>query len=167
MGNHYCLSTALNQTAIGAYNGNLYVLGGCTAGNPCTTDVSTVNYIAIEPAGYLGNENAYSAYALKLQTSFGSSLVYNGYIYEVGGGNGEDSTYVEYAEIGSDDTLVPQSSCPSGWTLFTSNDIWCYNTSRPNRSVLDYRTWLLITDICIYLAEDLAVPLIPQSIMPQ
>ena len=123
------LPTATNNITAVTDNGYIYNLGGCTAGNPCSTDTATVDYIAVEPTGYLGNENTYGTYALQQTNDAAASVTYNGYIYELGGYNGSASTEVEYAQIGSEDGLVVQASCPSGWTRFTTNDIWCYKAA--------------------------------------
>ena len=90
------------------YNGYVYEIGG----NNGSTVFSTVDYAPINSNGTLGTWSSTSS--LPTATDFATSVVYNGYVYEIGGNNG--STYlstVDYAPINSNGTL-------DSWTQTTS-----------------------------------------------
>jgi N-acetylneuraminic acid mutarotase len=102
------------STAV-AYNGYLYNIGGCSAGGSgCPSTV--VDYASINSNGTLG------AWTPTASLPAGgdyeaSSVVYNGYIYEIGGCAAScPSTVVDYAAINSDGTL-------GAWTPLTSSSL--------------------------------------------
>ncbi len=100
-----------------AYNGYMYVMGGCLSiFTSCTTgsnDVATVYYSAISSTGTLG---AWSPTTSLPVAVYGlSAFAYNGYMYVMGGINA--ATYkstVYYSAISSTGTL-------GSWTTATSN----------------------------------------------
>ncbi|MGH7234425.1 MAG: hypothetical protein ACREF7_03215, partial [Candidatus Saccharimonadales bacterium] len=84
-----------------ASNNFIYEIGGNAGG----VAVTTVDYAPINSNGTLGSWTATTA--LPVATEYSTSIVYNGYVYEIGGGNtssGPTST-VYYALINSDGTL--------------------------------------------------------------
>ena len=98
-----------------AYNGYVYEVGGYT-----TTYVSTVDYIPIEPAGYIGSWPAtttFPAVTSKGKSYYpinATSVVYNGYVYEIGGVvNSAATATVDYAPINANGTI-------GAWTATTS-----------------------------------------------
>src|ERR1019366_8648916 len=63
-----------------AYNGYLYEIGGCySSGCP----LSTVDYATINPNGTLGSWTPTAS--LLTAVDYASAVVYNGYVYEIGG----------------------------------------------------------------------------------
>jgi hypothetical protein len=88
------LSTARGVTTAVAYNGNFYVMGGCTAAlattsfSACGTFVSTAQTTEVNLVnnGGTGNTNAFSsATALPTATADHTSVAYNGVLYQIGG----------------------------------------------------------------------------------
>lgn len=109
----YASTTALPQatrrhTTV-AHNGFIYVIGG----EGSSTPYSTVYYAAIGPDGTLGSWTATSS--LPLNKAAHVSVLYNGYIYAIGGLSdpGGYTTNVYYTEINSDGTLDTWSSTTS------------------------------------------------------
>ncbi|HET9174694.1 MAG TPA: hypothetical protein VFN56_05470 [Candidatus Saccharimonadales bacterium] len=85
-----CLATSV------AYNGYVYEIGGtASSGN----NVATVDYAPIHSDGTLGTWQPTAS--LPANTNDANSVVYNGYVYEIGG----STTAVYYAPIHSDGTL--------------------------------------------------------------
>ena len=130
-----------NATAV-AYNGFLYELGGYS-GN---TTYASVYYAQISSNGSLVNTlsscpNGGTLYSgtwcsttnLPSPTDHSTSIVQNGYIYEIGGATSGTSgitanTY--FAQISSNGSLVNTlSSCPNGGTLYSGT--WCSTTPLP------------------------------------
>ncbi|MHB8362518.1 MAG: hypothetical protein ACYDBX_02760, partial [Patescibacteria group bacterium] len=84
------------------YNGYVYEIGGYNA----TTGygVSTVDYAPINSNGTLGSWTPTTS--LPTATYSATSVVYNGYVYEIGGSSTSGSTaVVDYAPINSDGTI--------------------------------------------------------------
>ena len=116
------------------WGGYIYALGGETAGSKTIAFQSAVYYALINPNGTLGSWTTTTS--LPVANGYASAVAYNGYIYLIGGASfAGNSTAVDYAKVGSSGGLVTSvSSCPSGWTLYSST--WCYNsTSLPNGGV--------------------------------
>jgi hypothetical protein len=92
------------------YNGYVYEIGGCYNCTPYTT----VDYAPILSSGALGSWTATTSLPQALDQA--TSVVYNGYMYEVGGYNGSAVvTTVDYAPINSNGTLgswTPTTSLP-------------------------------------------------------
>ena len=110
-------TTALPQTLASAtsviYNGYIYEIGGDDAG----TYQSTVYYAPLNPNGSVGTWTSTTALPQALWQA--TSVVYNGYIYELGGGNSSsDQSTVYYAPLNSNGsvgtwtstTALPQAS---------------------------------------------------------
>ncbi|MHB8362920.1 MAG: Kelch repeat-containing protein, partial [Patescibacteria group bacterium] len=88
------------------YNGYVYEIGGCTT----TCAVSTVDYASINSDGTIG---AWTATTPLLAATYGAtSVVYNGYVYEIGGYTTAAVATVDYAPINSDGTI-------GAWTATT------------------------------------------------
>jgi hypothetical protein len=81
-----------------AYNGYIYAVGG----EGLTTPLSTVYYAKVESNGTLGSWNTTTS--LPQSVSGQSTIIYNGYIYEIGGGS-KNSSLVYYAQINSNGTI--------------------------------------------------------------
>ena len=93
-----------------AYNGYLYEIGGTTA-LTTATDLTTVDYAPINSNGTLGSWTATTS--LLTATFDATSVVYNGYVYEIGGYNGSVLTTVNYAPINANGTI-------GSWAVTTS-----------------------------------------------
>ncbi len=91
------------------YNGYVYEMGGYNG----SVDVATVDYAPINSNGTLGAWTATTS--LPAVTEQATSVAYNGYVYEIGGGVSGGSNYsaVDYAPINSNGTL-------GSWTATTS-----------------------------------------------
>ncbi|MCL4392582.1 hypothetical protein M1145_00345, partial [Patescibacteria group bacterium] len=93
------------------YNGFIYEIGGC-ATSSCLT--ATVDYAPINSGGGIGSWSATTS--LPAATGNATSVVYNGYVYEIGGCSscsGTTVATVNYAPINSNGTL-------GSWTATTS-----------------------------------------------
>ncbi len=81
--------TAKWDTASAFADGNVYTVGGCTAGNPpttCTARTNATEYFQIYNATNSGNRaNANSGNAIPTGVSGNSAVAYNGYLYQAGG----------------------------------------------------------------------------------
>jgi CYTH domain-containing protein len=82
-----------------AYNGYLYEIGGYT-----TALTAIVDYVGIQPAGYLGTGVATTV--LPVARYHATSVAYNGFLYEIGGFTGAAITTVDYVAINADGTLA-------------------------------------------------------------
>lgn len=82
-----------------AYNGYVYVLGGYSNGSTS----ATVYYALINSNGTLGGWNTTTSLPVDITRS--SSVVYNGYVYEIGGYVSGGTTTVYYSQIGTGGTL--------------------------------------------------------------
>ena len=133
------------------YNNYIYVIGGETTGN---VPLAIVDYTTINPsngaltapgtcAGTItgdwcaststasGNLPSYDFYA--------TAVVYNGYIYEIGGETasaGDPTPAVDYSVISSTGALTPPGGCP----VYLSGD-WCVSTSTANGSIPATGIW--------------------------
>ncbi|MHB8362605.1 MAG: Kelch repeat-containing protein [Patescibacteria group bacterium] len=105
------LPTATNVATSVEYNGYVYEITGCTPATACST--TTVDYAPINSNGTLGSWIATTPLSTAL--SGATSVVYNGYVYEIGGMHGNQATVttVDYAPINSNGTL-------GSWTVTTS-----------------------------------------------
>jgi hypothetical protein len=121
-------------------NGYVYEIGGYT-----TSTIQTVEYAQLGSSGAFNTQTCptgwtlssstwcYNLSSLPVATDYATSVVYDGYIYEIGGNSGSSVLQtVEYAQVGSNGALVTRSSCETGWTLGGANNTWCYNTSSLN-----------------------------------
>lgn len=117
------LSASLADEAAVAYNGKLYVVGGCTAytAGVCTNNLSSVEYDTINADGSLGASWT-SVNGLPSGRSLEQAVAYNGNIYVIGGrvsSSQSTSNTVWYAPVtatGSLGSWVDNSSnyLPSG-----------------------------------------------------
>ncbi len=82
-----------------AYNSYLYEIGGVIGGGASTS----VTYAAINSNGTLGTWSATTA--LPVATEYATSIVNNGYVYEIGGLGSSAVATVYYAPINSNGTL--------------------------------------------------------------
>jgi Kelch motif len=88
-----------------AYNGYLYVIGGCSAGSgTCTTYQSDVQYAPINSNGTIGSWTTNSNSITNTRTAM-TSVAYNGYLYVIGGVGGSYFADVQYATINSNGTI--------------------------------------------------------------
>jgi N-acetylneuraminic acid mutarotase len=126
-----------NATSV-IYNNYIYVMSGETTGN---TPVATVDYTTINPsngalvaptscAGTItGDWCASTSTAtgnLPATTYDATSVMYNGYLYEIGGetSSGVWTTAIDYSVISSNGALVAPTSCAG-----TITGDWCASTS--------------------------------------
>jgi hypothetical protein len=122
-----------------ANNGYIYVMGG-NANNSGSVGAGTVDteYIQINNGGTggtissWGNAGTANSGNLDATTYYGSSVVYNGYIYEIGGlvgGGTTASAEIEYTQISNSGAIVvPTSGCGTGYSNPSSYD-WCIDSS--------------------------------------
>ncbi|MEI9914394.1 MAG: hypothetical protein WDN66_05490 [Candidatus Saccharibacteria bacterium] len=101
------LPAAINDATSVTYNGYVYEIGG----ENNTTNVPTVDYALINADGTLGSWT--STTSLPNANNSATSVVYNGYVYELGGYTTTAVATVEYAPINSNGTL-------GSWTTTTS-----------------------------------------------
>ncbi|MCL4392958.1 hypothetical protein M1145_02360 [Patescibacteria group bacterium] len=90
----------MNATSV-VYNGYVYEIGGDNG----SAVVATIDYAPINTNGTLGAWT--STTPLPTATQNATSVVYNGYVYEIGGSNsaGTDLSIVDYAHILSNGTI--------------------------------------------------------------
>lgn len=101
-------TTARADPQYAVLNGYLYIIGGCTAytAGACTTWTTSVQSAPINPGGGLGTWTANTA--LAAGRSYGGAVVYNGFLYLIGGsvsGTAEDTTVLT-ATANSSGTLT-------------------------------------------------------------
>jgi N-acetylneuraminic acid mutarotase len=105
------LPTATNSATSAVYNGYVYEIGGSTV-NGTAGVIATVEYASINANGTLGSWT--STTSLPVATLAAASVIYNGYVYEIGGNTSSgDTTSVDYASINGNGTL-------GSWTTTTS-----------------------------------------------
>ena len=107
------LPTATNAATSVTYNGYVYEIGGNNGSSGSST---TVNYALINGNGTLGSWTATTGLPAGAYYLNANSVAYNGYVYEIGGNNGDKTTpyaHVYYAPINSNGTL-------GSWTATTS-----------------------------------------------
>ena len=102
------LLVATFQATSVAYNGYLYEIGGCATSCP----TATVDYAPINANGTLGVWTATTS--LLVATRLDASVVYNGYLYQIGGcATSCPTATVDYAPINANGTI-------GAWTATTS-----------------------------------------------
>ncbi|HSX04985.1 MAG TPA: hypothetical protein VLF69_00770 [Candidatus Saccharimonadales bacterium] len=85
-----------------AYNGYLYVVGGCSAGT-CTTYKSDTQYAPLNANGTVGSWNTGTSFTT---ARFGQAVdVYNGYMYLAGGNSGSYQTDSQFAQVNANGSL--------------------------------------------------------------
>ena len=103
------LPRAVNSATSVVYNGYVYVLGGNSSGGPGTT-LSTVYYAPINSDGSLGSWVNDTASPLPQTLASATSVVYNGYIYELGGNTSSlinIASTVYYSQVSGVGSLSP------------------------------------------------------------
>lgn len=101
-------TTETTGSATVAYNGYLYILGGCTGTSlaACNTPLSTIQYAAMNGDGTLGAWHATTT-ALPSTLSGLSAIAMNDYMYIFGGWNGSAATTTsEYVHIASSGNIT-------------------------------------------------------------
>ncbi len=116
------------HTAVG-YNGHIYVLGGYDGSG----NVNTAEFAKVKAGG----SGTLGSWATTNNTSFidraeHTTVVYNGYIYVIGGDGGGFLSSVQYAQINDDGTL-------SNWSSTTS-----FNSNRIGHSTVAYNGYMYI-----------------------
>jgi hypothetical protein len=98
------LNTARGGGGTAAYNGRLYVVGGCSAFLAiCTAETKTSEYATINPDGSL---SAWTTTTSSTNNHSGAPVqAYNGYMYAMGSGGSGTQVSIEYAPINSDGSL--------------------------------------------------------------
>ena len=105
-----------NATSV-VYRGFVYEIGGYTG----SAYVATVDYASINSNGTLGTWIATTS--LPMTTEVATSVVYNGYVYEIGGYDGSTTvSTVYYAPINSNGTI-------GSWTTTTSLPVATYDST--------------------------------------
>ena len=134
------LPAVVNDASSVIYNGFVYVIGGL---NVSSTATQIVEYAPLSSTGGFGSQSScpsaswtlynntwcVNSSGLPIALYTQNSVVYNGYIYVIGGytSSAAASSGVYYAPLGSNGAFGTQSSCPSGWTLYSNT--WCNNTT--------------------------------------
>ena len=103
------LPTATQVATSVAFNGYLYEIGGYNG----SAAVATVDYAPINSNGTLGSWTATTSLPTGIKVA--TSVVYNGYVYEIGGYNGSLLATVDYAQINNGGP-----GTTSAWTATTS-----------------------------------------------
>ncbi len=136
-------TTARHTHTTVAYNGYIYVIGGCSAGSDgnCNTFQNDVQYAAINSDGSIGSFSSTTAFTTARY--FHTSVVYNGYLYVIGGcsaGNACASSGlqndVQYAKINSNGTVG------------TWNTTSTFTTARFGHTSVAYNGYLYILGGC-------------------
>lgn len=99
------LPSKINSLSALAYNGYLYSTGGTANGEASTNATTTVFYSSISSNGTIGSWATPTALPSVIDSQ--SAVAYNGYLYEVGGGdvNGNPTSTVNYAPINANGTV--------------------------------------------------------------
>lgn len=86
------------------YNGNVYIMGGCSTGAlSCTAYLNDVQYAPINANGTIGSWTSTTPFTTARRSH--TSVQYNGYLYVIGGYSGSVQSDVQYAAINSDGTV--------------------------------------------------------------
>ncbi len=113
------LPAATEDATSVVYSGYVYEIGGCTTGS-CPT--ATVDYASINTNGTLGSWTATTS--LPVATAVATSVVYNGYVYEIGGSNssGVSSTVYYFPIISATSIITVSSNAESGYNLYIAQN---------------------------------------------
>jgi len=114
------------------YNGYMYIIGGCSAGN-CSTPLNDVQYLQIQPMGTAGPSTQQTNMFTNARYAH-ASVVFNGFLYIIGGIN--LTTYyndIIYCPINSDGSV---GTCTQKTNAFT--------TTRADLSAAVYNGYLYI-----------------------
>ena len=126
------LPTATDEATSVVYNGYVYEIGGVTGSATATIDYAQLNpsggFTAPTCATNWTLTNTYwcvstaSSTSLPTATSNATSVVYNGYVYEIGGYTGSATATIDYAQLSSSGGFTAPT-CTTNWTL--TNTYWC------------------------------------------
>ena len=97
------LPTATGSTTSVVYNGYVYEIGG----NNGSAVISTVDYASINSNGTLGSWTQTTS--LPTATAYATSVIYNGYVYEIGGYTTAATATVDYFSVVSGNINVTNS----------------------------------------------------------
>ena len=118
-------TTRYGHTSV-VYNGYLYMIGGWSG----SLYLSDVQYATINGDGTIGSWTATTSFTTARY--FHTSVVYNGYLYVLGGYNGAYLNDVQYAPINGDGTI-------GSWTATTS-----FTTPRRSHASVAYNGYLYV-----------------------
>jgi hypothetical protein len=128
-------TTARSEFGIVAYNGYLYIAGGAITGTNAAAFASDVQYAPINSNGTIGTWTATTS--LPSTRSDEGAVVYNGYMYILGGSNAYDNgpgntggslfNDVQYAPINADGTVGTWTSTTAFTTARFSFGAAAYN----------------------------------------
>jgi hypothetical protein len=135
------LPIATYSATAAIYNGYIYEIGGTTSSNTASVEYSKIsNTGALNPplctGGSLGGGGnvwctaSSSTGALPTATAQSASVIYNGYVYEVGGFTSAATASVYYTKLSSTNGSL---GAPSGCTPVSSTT-WCAASSLPAAS---------------------------------
>lgn len=137
--------TARMDNGVVAYNGYLYVIGGCTNLSSCATSlISSVQYAPINDDGSIGTWAATASLPVALARS--ATTMYNGYIYVSGGHNSSTAQNITYyAQMTSTGALAANSGCGTSWCQTSAS----FSTGRFAHAMVVYNKRLYVINGCI------------------
>ncbi|MDB5182326.1 MAG: hypothetical protein JWO47_110 [Candidatus Saccharibacteria bacterium] len=98
-----------------AYNGYLYIIGGCTAG-ACSTYQNDIQYCPFNADGSVGTCTSQTT-AFTTARAFHTSVAYNGYLYIIGGTNGTQQNDIQYCLLNTNGSV---GTCTQQTSAFTN-----------------------------------------------
>jgi N-acetylneuraminic acid mutarotase len=123
------LLTAVDFASSVVYNGYIYEIGGCTTGCPTVNGyTAAVEYAPIHTDGTLGSWLPTGS--LPIATAEATAVVYNGYIYYIGGNTGSGTAVVDFTAITNTGAITAPGTCAG-----TLTGSWCVSTSTTNGSL--------------------------------
>jgi hypothetical protein len=138
-------TTRYGHTSV-AYNGYLYVMGGCTDTN-CTTILSDIQYAPISSDGSVGVWNTTNSI---ITARYGpTSVAYNGYLYVIGGcsagvGCSAFQNDVQYALICTGSNNGSAGCGATAGTVGTWNTTNTFTTGRYDHTSVAYNGYLYV-----------------------
>jgi hypothetical protein len=138
-------TTRYGHTSV-AYNGYLYVMGGCTDTN-CTTILSDIQYAPISSDGSVGVWNTTNSI---ITARYGpTSVAYNGYLYVIGGcsagvGCSAFQNDVQYALICTGSNNGSAGCGATAGTVGTWNTTNTFTTARFGHTSVAYNGYLYV-----------------------
>jgi hypothetical protein len=144
----FSLPTATEEATAVAYNGYIYFMGGFTTGAAPTVDYALLNAngsLGAPAAGTCaaagGSQNtvwcessttANTGFSLPTATEEAAAVVYNGYIYFMGGATGSLVPTVDYVLLNANGSLGPPSSGTCAAAGGTQETDWCESPTTAN-----------------------------------